>query len=59
MGYFDFPDKEKQKEPTVIEYETRRPTVTRTAGMTVLFGPIGGLIGLAWRKKKKNRIVIN
>jgi hypothetical protein len=33
--------------------ETRRPTLTRAVGLTVMFGPVGTLLSLAWRKKEK------
>lgn len=39
-----------------IEVTTRRPTVTRVASAAILGGPIGALIGLAWRKKDRQRI---
>jgi hypothetical protein len=36
-----------------IEYETRRPTATRTAAGFLLGGPVGALIGFAARKKER------
>lgn len=39
-----------------VEFSTRRPTLTRTAGGLLLGGPIGALLGFAWRKKDRQRI---
>jgi hypothetical protein len=40
-----------------VEYEVitegRRPTVTRTATGALLAGPVGAIVGLAWRKKTR------
>lgn len=38
--------------------ETRRPTVTRVAAGGILGGPLGALIGLAWRKKRHDALYL-
>ena len=42
-----------------VSYESRRPTVTRTATGALVAGPIGAIIGLAWRKKTRQAIRID
>ena len=46
--------------PQPTEYEVvtegRRPTVTRTATGAVVAGPIGAIVGLAWRKKTRQTV---
>jgi len=47
-----------QPEPSpeqTIEIEGRRPTVTRVGTGLLLGGPIGGLLGFAFRKKTKQK----
>lgn len=39
-----------------VEISTRRPTLTRTAAGLITGGPIGALLGFAWRKKDRQRI---
>src|SRR5262245_29674233 len=38
----------------VATVEGSRPTLTRTGLGLLLGGPVGGLLGFAWRKKTKN-----
>lgn len=40
----------------VIEIETSRPTVPRVLAGLVVGGPIGALVGFAWRKRKRQRV---
>jgi hypothetical protein len=49
----------KPKRKPVAQIETRRPTVTRVAAGGLLGGPIGALIGFAWRKKSKQNIYVD
>lgn len=40
----------------IATVEGRRPTATRTAAGAIVGGPIGALIGFAWRKKTRNKV---
>lgn len=40
----------------IVEISTSRPTLTRTAGGLLVGGPIGALLGFAWRKRDRQKI---
>lgn len=47
-----------QKKPPFATVTGSRPTAVRTALGFIFFGPIGALVGFAWRKKTRERIDI-
>jgi hypothetical protein len=48
----------KEAPAYVGSYESRRPTLTRTVGGLAVGGPIGALLGFAWRKRERQPIEI-